>query len=310
MALSWNIDTTEDIDFDSFVEYFVGLGDDLFEKEMDTSALMMRRIANNRTFLTDRLNKELESVRNLQAFQSGNVYTPQTFILNTQKSFFVRVNIWAPPRQKPGEGLFFYDTGHDHNFSFLTVGYFGSGYRTQIHEYDPSTLIGYATEPVKLRYLEDTKLPFGKVMYFRQNIDIHTQLPPDEFSISLNVLKKPVEPRTDQYFFDAQSSRCLGKADKHPMGLLIRLAGAVGDERSVDLLKDLIATSASRRARLAAYETVSALSSPTVWEQALKDGDVLVRTVARQRLEALQGAGASRSEAPTLQPQTTADAAE
>ena len=291
MALSWNLDTADTIDFASFVEFFKAQGDALFDSQLDESALMMRRLANNREFLTERLNQELENSQSLMGFQANNVYTPQTFILSSQKAFFVRVNIWAPLQQRPGEGLFFYDTAHDHNFAFLTVGYLGSGYRTQISEYDPATLIGYTDERVALRFLEDTKLPFGKVMFFRQNLDIHTQIPPDELSISLNVLKKPTEPRSDQYFFDIAQGRSLGKADKHPVGLLIRLAGAVGNDHSVELLKRIAATDNARRTRLAAYDAIAKLSTPEIWERALEDRDELIRMTAAQHLGTIERGG-------------------
>lgn len=81
----------------------------------------------------------------------------------------------------------------------------------------------------------------------------------------------------------------------------------MGDERSVDLLKRIIATNASRWARLAAHETVSVLSTPT-WEEALNDSDLLVRTVARQELESLEAGGEKRNGAPARP--RAADAAE
>jgi hypothetical protein len=167
MAFSWNIDTSENVEFDEFVAFFTAQGPRVLEDDLDASARMMRRLANNRRFLVERLNEELAALDNLKSFQSNNLYTPQVFLLHADPSFFVRVCVWEPLRKRPGETLFFYESAHDHNFSFMTVGYHGSGYRTEIAEYDPATLLGYVDEPVPMRFLEETTLPLGKVMFFQ-----------------------------------------------------------------------------------------------------------------------------------------------
>jgi hypothetical protein len=284
MALSWNIDTSENVEFDEFVAFFTAQGPRVLEHDLDASARMMRRLANNRRFLVERLNEELAALDNLKSFQSNNLYTPQVFLLHADPSFFVRVCVWEPLRKRPGETLFFYESAHDHNFSFMTVGYHGSGYRTEIAEYDPATLLGYVDEPVPMRFLEETTLPLGKVMFFRQSIDIHTQLPPEELSISINVLKRPGNERPDQYFFDMQRGLSKGKADKNPNAMLARLAGAVGDETTLGLLEEIAARNGCRRTRLAAYEVLAARRGQAAWQSARDDDDALVRHVAATAL--------------------------
>jgi hypothetical protein len=288
MTLSWNIDTDESIEFDAFVDYFKAQDTRLFEENLDESARMMRKICNNREFLTDKINTELGSIQNLKTFQSHNLYTPQVFILHSNSRFFVRANIWEPLQQRPGEGLFFYERPHDHNFAFLTVGYLGSGYRTRISEYDAREVVGYVGEAVRLKFLEETGLPHGKVMYFRQSIDVHTQLPPDELSISLNVLKRPADPRPDQYAFDLATGKNLGKIDRHNPSLIVRLAGVLGDDNSIGLITDMARTNPCRRTRLSAFETLASRQGPGVWAQARDDRDELVQTVAAQRLAAAE----------------------
>lgn len=284
MALTWNIDTNDSVDFDEFVAFFSAQGKRVLEDELDASARMMRRIANNRRFLVERLNDELSKLTSLKQFQSANLYTPQVFLLHAEAGFFVRVCIWQPLQQRPGETLFFYESPHDHNFTFMTVGYLGSGYRTQIADYDHSTLIGYVDEPVQMRFLEETTLPLGKVMMFRQSIDIHTQLPPEELSISVNVLKRPGDVRPDQYFFDMDKSVSKGKTDKNPNAMLARLAGAVGDDETLGLLDAIAAGHDCRRTRLAAYEALASRRGPAAWERARDDRDRLVRHVAATAL--------------------------
>src|SRR5262245_35080108 len=135
MALTWNITTDESIEFNDFLEIFKAQGKDVLHKDLDESALAIRKLVNNRHFVTDSLTRQL---KNLKAFQAGNLYTTQVFLLDKQYSFFFRVCMWLPPENRPGETLYFYDTAHDHNFSFLTAGYHGAGYRTFIYGYDKS----------------------------------------------------------------------------------------------------------------------------------------------------------------------------
>jgi hypothetical protein len=287
MVNSWNIDTDESVEYDAFLDYFKAQGKELFEKDIDDSARMMRRLANNRRFLTTRLNQELA---NLKTFQTSNLYTPQVFMLYADDTFFVRANIWEPVKRRPGDSLFFYESPHDHNFSFLTVGYHGSGYRTQLYDYDYDKVIGYPGEPVELRVLEETSLPYGRVLFFQQSVDIHTQLPPDELSISVNVLKRPGEKDPDQYYFDPAKKTITGKADKLANGILISLAALVGDDNTLDVLSRLTTAHPCRRTRLAAYEAVAQRRGAGVWEQAMDDSDQLVRFIADQRLRALEKA--------------------
>src|SRR3546814_33924 len=76
-----------------------------------------------------------------------------------------------------GTDPFFYGKAHDHNFSFLTVGYMGPGYWSEYYEYDYANVAGYVGEKVNLRYIEKSKLDEGKVMLYRIHRDVHLQLP-------------------------------------------------------------------------------------------------------------------------------------
>jgi hypothetical protein len=281
MAISWNLDTTDSIDFDEFLEYFKAQGKDLLNSDLDDSALMMRRLVNNREFLTDRLNQQLT---NLKTFQTANLYTPQVFLVHTESSFYIRANIWEPLKHRPGESVFFYDVPHDHNFTFLTAGYYGSGYRTRIYDYDHAKVIGYVGEPVELRFLEETTLPHGKVMLFRESIDIHTQMPPADLSISINVMKRYGQHPPDQYCFELARGEVLRKLDKLHSGIVIRLARALGNENTVDVLSNIMITHRCRRTRLQAFEAVASRKGNQIWERALADKDRLVRRVAEQNL--------------------------
>jgi hypothetical protein len=157
----------------------------------------------------------------------------------------MRANIWLPSeRDVPDEweqNLFSYNRPHDHDSDFMTIGYWGSGYETIIHEYDPEHVIGYKGEHVELRFLERTRLSEGKVMYYRANRDIHTQLPPSEFSISINLLIHNLERRwiARQFWFDTENGT-IGSRIEHEgrtsVIFLCRLARFLGDHQAIDSL--------------------------------------------------------------------------
>jgi len=283
MALSWNLDIDESISFDEFLDYMRSRGASLFREGFDEAAVYMRRIANNRVFLVEQINNDL---KNLKTFQAGNPFTGQVFVLRVHEHFGVRAAIWQPPKGRAADEMFLYEDAHDHNYNFLTVGYHGPGYRTRIYEYDHDDVIGYEGEPVELRFLEETTLPFGKVILFRNGRDIHTQYPPEALSISLNVLERIDEQRRDQYGFNVEARTIRGKIDQVPGLLVIRLASALAADESIELLGEIMTKHSSRRIRLAAYEAVADHRGVATWERAMDDADRLVRHVAAQRLRA------------------------
>jgi len=283
MAISWNLETTESISFEELIDYLRSRDRTLFEDNLDEAAGYMRRIANNRLFLVEQINKDL---KNLKTFQTHNLYTPQVFMLRMDKNFMVRAAMWEAPKGRVSDEMFFYEGAHDHNFSFLTVGYYGPGYRTRIYEYDHDDVIGYQGEPVKLEFLEETSLPFGKVILFRRGRDVHIQYPPQSLSISFNVLERLDEPRPDQYSFDIAAGTSLGKTDRTFGLLIIQLAAALGAEESVDLLSEIMVSHASPRIRLAAYTAVAAHRGIATWERAMDDSSRLVRHIAAEQLRA------------------------
>src|SRR5262249_39292837 len=151
------------------------------------------------------LNQELKAWRE---FQPENAYTAQTLLLAKGKDFIIRANIWEPPASSGDErdwqnSLYYYLIPHDHNFSFMTVGYLGSGYETTLYERDPDLIEDVPGQSPPIRFVERTSLPQGKVMLYRAFRDIHRQEHPKEFSISLNLmLAQPQLNTRDQYFYD------------------------------------------------------------------------------------------------------------
>jgi hypothetical protein len=293
MALTLNSETTH---ITSLEEYKQHVSHDVNVRDLDSvcsSADQLKALANNKTFLTEYVNGELIDWKHSQL---TNSYTAQTLVLGGGRDFLIRANIWMPPAGDPAarhdqKTLFFYERPHDHNFSFLTVGYFGPGYETTIYEYDSSQIHGAIGEKVHLRFLEKTTLPVGKIMLYRQSTDIHSQGHPTEFSISLNLLLSPADVnKRDQYLFDLESSK-ITQLVKNPTSsrlMMCRVARYIGNAHTASLLDKLAQTHTSGRVRLTAVESLAALepsASRDIWQRAVGDSSPLVRDHARKQLE-------------------------
>jgi hypothetical protein len=205
------------------------------------SAPMFRALLNNRTLIRDFVDREL---RRWREYQPGNPYVGQTLVFVDRPGFTIRANMWAPPErvERLSDGAFgTYAIAHDHNFSFMTGGYFGCGYATSIYEYDGLAIEGRKDEEVELRFLEDTTLPQDKIMVYRCAQDVHLQKPAEAFSVSLNLLITGESSRRPQYFFDLERSRIRASsyAEKGEAIALCELAEHVGGERTAGLLADL-----------------------------------------------------------------------
>lgn len=179
------------------------------EDEFAALGPLLARLGRNSDFLATLAIDELKSRCEGQA--TGNGYSPQVFLLRPPNGRYVlRANFW-PARDDPvtrasGPAAFFYDLPHDHNFPFLTCGYFGPGYWSDDYDYDVAALTGLPGERAGLRFAGRSCLDPGRLMLYRMHRDVHVQLPPDSFSVSLNILgSDPAQPWLDQFVFDIAS---------------------------------------------------------------------------------------------------------
>lgn len=254
------------------------------------SAPKLKELANNRTFLAEIFNKQLATSADTLAF-----YSPQSAILGASQPFSVRLNVWpvvsSNPRQRKIEnGIYSYGDAHDHNFTFMTVGYYGPGYETIIYEYDRERVVGYIGEHIDIRFLERTSLPVGKVMLYRPFTDIHTQIPPASFSMSINLLiSDPQTAVTQQYYFDIEMGTICDFVESLSTKRVsvLECLRFVGNENSKDLLEHLSKRHPCVRTRWAAFETLAAMdpvNAEGYWGAAAQDPDRLVKHAARTRL--------------------------
>src|SRR3546814_11700364 len=87
-----------------------------------------------------------------------------------------------------GPQAFAYGLPHDHNFHFLTTGYWGPGYVSDYYDYDPESIDGRHGEPMTLNFVERSQLSEGRLMLHRAHRDIHNPLPPDRLSYRLHIM--------------------------------------------------------------------------------------------------------------------------
>jgi hypothetical protein len=176
------------------------------EASIARCATLLAGLQRNRAFLADRVIAALKASYADQL--EINRYSAQVFLLHrSPRGFYLRANLWLAAGDAvttaSGPAAFSYGVPHDHNFSFLTIGYFGPGYVSDYYEVDPEAVDGRRGEPLALKFIERSQLSEGKMMLYRAHRDIHRQLPPESLSVSLNIMDEGDHvPWRDQYIVD------------------------------------------------------------------------------------------------------------
>lgn len=256
----------------------------------------LRRLGNNRDFLAEILIAELEQRHREE--DGRNTYGPQVIMLSPLGGeYFLRANIW-PSRDESlfrasGSGPFVYELPHDHNFDFLTFGYFGPGYWSDYYEYAYEAVAGAIGEPAGLRFVERSRLETGKLLHYRAHRDVHSQMPPDTLSASLNVMHAGgAQGWLDQYEFDVKRNAIAGVLGPGASEVFMRIAVGLGGAEALDLADTFARTHPSERMRLTALEARAGLLDPAqrdeLWRMAESSGIRLVALEAKRRRKALE----------------------
>lgn len=235
-------------------------------ESLAAAAPALQRLSNNKTFLSEEICSQLGNYRNIQ---DGNAYTPQVFMLygleTLAQRYFIRACFWPAAVDQlvhsSGSKAYFYGVPHDHNFNFLTIGHHGPGYVSDYYEYDYDSVVGYEGEPVTTCFTGRSALHPDRILLYRAMKDIHSQLPPDSFSVSLNIMENsPRSAVLDQYEFSADVSRVariIGGAS--PLPLFSLVAASTPDEGS-DLLLAIFKNHPLDRVRMHALQAVASAS--------------------------------------------------
>lgn len=267
---------------------------------------LLARLGRNPDFLVDLAIAELEMRCAGQAASNG--YGAQSFLLKPPTGrYLIRANFWPALEdaavRASGAAAFLYDMPHDHNFSFLTYGYQGPGYWSDYYERDADAVTGVPGEQAGLRFVERSRLEQGRLMLYRARRDVHRQLPPDAFSVSLNILGyAPGQPWIEQYRFDLDRGTIAQGLSVTPAEGLLAIAAHLGGDAGLGLARDYARRHPCARMRVTALD---ALLSADGWaglpalEQAADDPDRYVAAHARLRLAGLiRSGGAYRLNGP------------
>ncbi len=274
-------------------------GFDPFEEEsLLHAAQWLRRLGHNRDFLAEIMLHELKERH--REDESENSYSPQVIMLSDLGGeMFMRANIWPSEDEHmvraSGGSAFVYGMPHDHNFDFVTYGYFGPGYWSDYYEYDYEAVAGALGEPAGLRFVERSRLEEGKLLHYRGLRDVHAQLPPDSLSVSLNVMHADgAQGWYDQYGFDLERNTVSKVLGAPATDVFLRIAVGLGGDEALDLAETLARTHPSDRMRLTALEARAGILDPAgrdeLWRQAENAGSRLVALEARRFRAALEAA--------------------
>jgi len=263
------------------------------EDSLAHAALWLRRLGNNRAFLGDML---VDALAQRHRADDTQGYGPQAIQLTSPRGgVFLRAAIWPSAGDSiyraSGAGAFVYGLPHDHNFSFLTHGYFGPGYESDYFEYDYGGVTGWKGEPAALRPCGRHRLAPGQIMLYRAHRDVHSQLPPESLSVSLNVMHaQPVMHWLDQYSFDVERGTITGNVDSGPSEAFLRIAVALQGAEALDLAERFALHHPSERMRLCAWDALAgnradAGARDQMWQQAERSGSrmVVMEAAARRR---------------------------
>lgn len=260
----------------------------------------LRRLGNDDRFLGDILIAEL--AQRHREDLGENAYSPQVIMLAPPNgNYFIRANIWPSADEHmvraSGGDSFVLGLPHDHNFDFLTLGYFGPGYWSDYYEYDYAEVTGWRGEAVpSLRHIGRSRLEPGKLMLYRAHVDVHAQYAADALSVSLNVMHTTgAQGWLDQYRFDLERREVGAIVSPGPSEAFLKLAVALGSDEALDLASRFAHRHPSDRLRLAAWDALAAREGDAgardaLWREAEGAGSRLVAMEARARRAELVGA--------------------
>ena len=266
------------------------------EASIARCATLLAGLQRNRAFLADRV---IAALKTSYADQLEiNRYSAQVFLLHrSPRGFYLRANLWPAAGDAvttaSGPAAFSYGVAHDHNFSFLTVGYFGPGYVSDYYEVDPEAVDGRRGEPLALKFVERSQLSEGKMMLYRAHRDIHRQLPPESLSVSLNIMDEGDHvPWRDQYIVDLdRQAQGRGTIAKRPTltssEMLLRCAVHLSDDAH-DIAAHFAKAHPVPRVRANAIAALAAVAEgagrAAVLERGMGDADARVRDDCRRWL--------------------------
>lgn len=253
------------------------------EASIHRCATLLAGLQRNRTFLADHLIAALQSGA---ADHPTSRYSAQVILLHrSPRGWYLRANIWPAATDaayaSSGAAAFSYGVAHDHNFNFLTIGYFGPGYVSDHWEVDPEAIDGRHAEPLDLTFTGRSRLSEGQLLLYRAHRDLHCQHPPETLSVSLNIMDEGEHvPWRDQYIVDLDSRTIARRPTLTSGELLLRCAVHLSAEAQ-GIAAHIAQTHPVPRVRAGAITALAAVAEgegrAAVLERGMRDRDARVR---------------------------------
>lgn len=286
MSLVKEIHTDESIELSEMIEYMDGLGKLPLSKDLDGVMLQLRKLCNNKSFVADTI---CEQLGDLGEFEKANPYSSQVFLIHACKDYAIRVVIWEPPTGRVGEEVFFYEDLHDHNFDLLTIGYHGSGYETLLYNYNHDDVCGAPGEAVSFWGKKKVRLAENRLLLMETSSDVHAQYPPEELSMSLNILQTDGEDLNVQYEFDFPN-RWTGKATVKnrttyfDVESISECLSTLNCQETPAILRETIRDESNPKNRMALFNALEHFDGMEAWKLAVNDTDARIARKAARML--------------------------
>jgi hypothetical protein len=173
----------------------------------DTFAPLITRLGSDRAVLAALLTRLRDGDPALLALQRKmNTWGPrQALVLADGPNWLLRLAMWRPD-DAPERVL------HTHPFTLVTTGVLGPGYLTDVYSMDRGVVVrARVGDRVQLLGPVRLQLTPGRTLVYYPDGSAHLQLPPDAYSVSLNLMvdARTVPPFYDRQFFIDPATRVL-----------------------------------------------------------------------------------------------------
>lgn len=283
----------ETISLNEFITYVKNNLDFNDLDSIKSAAPMLVKLSNDKDLLPKAICEELKD--SPEKFQMDNPYQANGYLLYKDDDFILRAVCWIPDKDQKflnvsiDRSLLIYSIAHDHDFNFLTVGHYGPGYYSETYIYDYNSVIGESGEDVLIKKCDFKKLKPNQTYLFRAGKEIHKQLPPDEFSISLNLIvrKRGPERFMDQYAFDIDQKKIIKplENDTFKRAQLIPLIADLLNTECLPIFEELKDSHSCRRTRIEIIKVLSTFKPEShykMWSHLKNSPDPILQNAAKK----------------------------
>ncbi|KHK89392.1 hypothetical protein [Novosphingobium malaysiense] len=271
------------------------------EESLSHSANWLRRLGNDPHFLGDALVDLLAGrERPAAGAPAFRGWGPNSLLLAgpDRGNFAIGAEILPSPAEHAlrasGARALGYGVVHNHNFDFLTLGYFGPGCRIDDYEFDVENSASHSGAAVMLRPVGRSQHMPGRLVHYRARCDVHCQHPPEALSVSLTLCHvHGAQGWTDHHTFEPIDGsvggfRIASVLGHGPSETFLRLAVALGSEEAGELARHFGKHHPSDRMRLVAWRALAGAASDSgardaVWREAEAAGSRRVAKAAKRR---------------------------